>query len=219
MVFKDRADAGKQLVILLRKDSQVVKNLDNTVVVSLLRGGIIVGEVVAKSLNVSHLPLAVTKIPAPHNPELAIGALCFEAVFLEEDIVRLLELDAETINNQIETARSKFKSYLQKFGLKEEGYQKSVKDKVVILTDDGVATGSTVRAALLYLRGQKAASVYLAVPVAPADFDPDGFDKVFIVHKDPFFSAVSQFYQNFPQVEDGEVIKLISGVIPEFSPA
>ncbi len=212
MTFRDRADAGNQLASLLKKDPEIQKNPSDVVVVSLLRGGVVVGEAIAKNLHVAHLPLVVTKIPAPYNPELAIGALCFDFVYLEPSIVNSLALDQSTINNQIQIAKEKFNSYLERFQLKKDDYQSLLKDKVAILVDDGIATGSTARAGLLYLKTLPLKKVYLASPVAPDDFDTRGFDKTFIIVKESFFSAVSQFYQSFPQVSDEEVKKILKHV-------
>lgn len=209
MIFKDREEAGKKLYEVLKNNFYLTLHVEEIVVVSLLRGGIIIGDVVAKNFKAVHLALVVTKIPAPYNPELAIGALCFDVVYLDNYIVGSLGLNKKNIADQISIAKEKFNQYLKKFELKEDLYKK-LKQKVVVLVDDGIATGSTVKAALLYIKSKKAKKIFIAVPVAPSDFDPSGFDKVFIFYKDPLFSAVSQFYENFPQIEDEEVKKLLS---------
>ena len=209
MLFKDRGEAGSRLAQLLLKDDFIASNLKNAIVVSLLRGGIIVGDIIAKKLKINHLPLVAVKISAPNNPELAIGALCFQAKYLNKRIVNSLSFDKQTIDQQIGFAQEKFASYLKRFHLKKNDYN-ILKNKIAILTDDGIATGATAKAALLFLRSLKAKAVVLAVPVAPTDFNTTDFDKIFILHQDLFFSAVSQFYQSFPQVEDDEVKKLIT---------
>lgn len=208
MIYKDRDDAARELLKILKKDSLVKRGGDNLVIVSLLRGGIIVGKLLANKLGAGHLPLVVAKIPAPFQEELAIGALCFDTVYLEKRIIESLNLSRSQISRQIEVARTKFDSYLKHFGIEENLYKK-VKNKIAILVDDGVATGATARAGALFLKEQGAKYVVLAVPVAPVDFDPAGFDRFIAVHKDPSFGSVSQFYQDFPQVEDEEVKKLI----------
>ena len=78
------------------------------------------------------------------------------------------------------------------------------------MVDDGIATGASMKAAALFCKNKKATEVILAVPVAPPDFETEGFDRVFILHKDPGFHAVSQYYDYFPQVEDSEVKKLLN---------
>ncbi len=202
MIFKDREDAGKKLSDALLKDRTLLKKRKDIIVVSLLRGGVVVGKTIAKKLELQHIPLAVSKIPAPHNPELAIGAVCFETVYLQENILKQLEIEREEINWQTSIAQIKQKEYIKKFGLEKIQYTKKLKNRVVIIVDDGVATGATTKAALLFAKSRKAKKIILAVPVAPMDFDTKGFDKVFVLHRDPFFSSVSQFYESFPQVEE-----------------
>ncbi len=210
MIFKDRSDAGEMLAGILKNDPYIKRRLTRSrgMVVSLLRGGIIVGDVVAKNLKIDHLPLAVAKIPAPDNPELALGALCFDVAYIDPKIVSSLSLDKALIQKQITLAREKFNSYQKRFFLKEKMYNRLI-DCTVILVDDGIATGSTIRAALLFIKSKKPKKIFLASPVAPADFEEKGFNKVFILHKDPYLSAVSQFYESFPQVEDEEVRKIM----------
>lgn len=195
-------DAAKKL---LKK----IPYKESLTVVSLLRGGVIIGDILAKKLHCPHLPLVVAKIPSPHNPELAIGAVCFDTAYLEKTIVDSLHLKKSEITDQIKTARKKFDSYCKTFGIKESIYQK-IGGKNVILTDDGIATGSTVRTALLYLKSKSAAKIVLAAPVAPIDFSAKGFDEVVILYRDPDFHSVSQFYQNFPQIETEEVKQILN---------
>src|SRR3989338_1953294 len=209
MIFKDRQEAGRKLLVRLFEDRGIKKNKRKVIVVSLLRGGIIVGDIIAKGLQVKHLPLVVTKIPAPHSPELAIGALCFDVTYLEKIVVNSFGLEKSEIVNQIEVARKKFNSYLERFEIKKSLYSRSLKNKIVVLTDDGIATGSTVKAAILYLKSKKIKSIILAVPVAPSDFSIVGVDKELILHKNFAFGAVSQFYEHFSQIEDNEVKKIL----------
>ena len=209
MIFKDRADAGRKLLVRLFEDREIKKNKHKVVIVSLLRGGIVVGDIIAKGLQVKHLPLVVSKIPAPHNPELATGALCFDITYLEKSVVNSLGLSRGEIVDQIGIAKEKFNSYLKRFGIKKSLYSRSLKNKIVVLTDDGIATGSTVKVAILYLKSKKPKSLILAIPVAPTDFSTVGINKELILHKNFAFGAVSQFYEHFPQVEDKEVIRML----------
>ncbi|MBI5123371.1 phosphoribosyltransferase [Candidatus Roizmanbacteria bacterium] len=199
MLFQDRLDAGNQLV------DKLTDYKNNSVVVSLLRGGVIVGNVIAKKLKIPHLFLAVVKISHPDQPELAIGALCFNKIYLDNQYVSFF--DKKTINQQIKNAKIKFSSYLKRFNLKKLDYKK-LKNKTVILVDDGVATGATTKISLLFLKSQVPKKIILAVPVAPVDFDGPGFNLMIILHHDQPFTAVSQFYRNFPQVEDGEIFSI-----------
>jgi len=201
MVLKDRHDAGEKLAALLKQEK-------NAIALSLLRGGIVVGAAISQKLHISHLPLVVTKIPAIHNEELALGAVCFDISYLESGVVRRLTLKKSEISRQIKIAQNKFQTYCKRFQIKQKAYS-AIKDKTVILVDDGIATGSTARAALLYIKSHKPNKVILATPVAPYDFDAFGFDTFVTLHQDENFNSVSQFYQKFPQVEDEEVKELL----------
>lgn len=204
MIFKDRQEAGEKLATLLQKK----KLQPAMVVVSLLRGGIIIAEILAKKLKAPHLPLVVTKIPAPQNPELAIGALCFEIIFLEQNMIDSLRLDKSDIDKQISKARGKQKDYQQRFMVNDFDYGTLLKDKTVILTDDGVATGATMKAATIYIQSKKPKQIIIAVPIAPVDFEMPEC-QIVVLHRDPFLSAVSQFYEDFPQATDEEVKKIL----------
>jgi len=211
MVFKDRIDAGEKLAVLLEKKLPLSR--DRAIVVSLLRGGIVVGDVIAKKLSLTHLPLVVTKIPAPYQPELAIGALCFDQTYWESSIVNSLNLTLPEKNDQRLIAKNKFTDYCRRFNIQEKDFL-NIKNKTVVLVDDGIATGSTARAARLFLKSMQTKKIILASPVAPSDFKNDGFDEVIILHKDPYLSAISQFYQSFPQLEDEEVEIILSTPSP-----
>ena len=198
VIFKDRCDAGKKLADLIIKSDffKNIKDKKNIVIVSLLRGGVVVGEQIAKKIGVKNLYLPVAKISSPFNQELAIGALCFFEVYWEKEILDLYRFSEEEKNNQLKKAKEKFFSYLQKFNIKEEDFD-GIKNKVVILVDDGIATGATAYASFYFLKTKKPKTIILASPVAPYDFKNPGFDKLFIYHKDENFSAISQFYEDF----------------------
>ena len=89
MIFKDRKDAGEKLVKAIKKDKKLAKEIDNAVVVSLLRGGIIIGNVLSEKLGIPHYPLVAAKIPAPppQSPELAIGALCGKLIYRDKQVL------------------------------------------------------------------------------------------------------------------------------------
>ena len=209
MIFKDRAEAGRKLLLRLFEDREILKNTNSVVIVSLLRGGIIIGDIIAKGLEAKHLPLPVTKIPSPHNPELALGAVCFDVIYLEKSVVASLGLEKSEVASQIDIAREKFNSYVEKFRLKKSLYSKNLKNKIIILTDDGIATGSTVKVAILYLLSNHPKSIILTVPVAPTDFSSVGINKEIILHKKFAFGSVSQFYEDFPQVNNDEVGQIL----------
>ncbi len=197
MFFKNREEAGRKLAEVLKRRFKIEK--DKFLILSLLRGGWVVGRAIEKQLKIPHLPLPVAKIPSPYNPEYGLGALCFDKVFIHDR-----SFSEEQIRNSLKVAREKFKKYLEKFNLKEEDYE-VVKGRNVFIVDDGVATGSSAEAAALFAKDKGAIRVILAAPVAPEDFSPKNFDEAVILHKDPYFSAVSQFYEDFSPVEESKI--------------
>jgi len=207
MIFKDRAEAGEKLAEVLVKDEELLKERKNTLVLSLLRGGAMVGKPIAQKLSLPHFPLVAKKISAPFNEELAIGAVCHKECFLDQGLIKRLGLDKNQLEAQIKEAKEKQKEYEKKFISKKFP---PLKNKVIILVDDGIATGASVLAAGKFLRKQKVKKVILAVPVAPTDFSLKEFDQVFILHQSPWFSAVSQFYQEFSQLTDEEVKRIFA---------
>lgn len=206
-MFKDRCDAGKKLVSHLSH----YLNDPNAIVLGLPRGGVIVAYEVAKEL---HLPLDITcprKIGAPSNPELAIGAITEtgEGVF-DEHLITYLSVSQNYILQAIEKEK---KIAQQRLILYRKNRMKiSLEGKTAILVDDGLATGSTMRAAIKSVRAQGAGKVVVAIPVSP----PDTYDLIqneadeIICLDTPFnFSAVGQFYENFSQTEDEEVVQTL----------
>ncbi len=214
MIFKDRIDAGKKLAATIREDYTLDKN---TLVVSLLRGGVIVGTTVAKELRLDHLPLAVVKIQAPDQPELAIGAVCFEQVYLEKIIIDALGLDEEAIDNQIDKAKLKFEKYCREFNLDEKIYNQ-LKDKAVFLVDDGVATGSTLKTAYIFIKERLPEKVVVALPGGPEEFDERGFGDFLMLERKPFFTSVSQLYGFFPQLDNEEIKKILQTASSVYKP-
>lgn len=203
VIFKDRVDAGKKLATLLKG------KYTNPAVVSLLRGGVIIGSEIAKIIKSPHYGLPVTKISAPNQPELAIGALCFDQTYLERETIESLRIEKTAIVTQMDEARRKFSSYSKRFSIKKTDFVK-IKNKTILLVDDGIATGATVKAAYLFLKTLKYKKIVVSAPVAPENFSERGFDEVVIFHKDPELVSVSRFYKEFPQVTDLEAKKLLS---------
>jgi putative phosphoribosyl transferase len=203
MIFKDRVEAGKKLGEMIKK-----KEFRKAVVVSLLRGGVVVGHEVAKILKTSHYPLPVAKISSPIQPELAIGALCFDEIFLDQNVIKSYDFNKADIVKQVSLARQKFSSYLKRFSIKKSLFR-NLRNKTAILVDDGIATGATMRAGALFLKTESPKKIVVAAPVGPVDFDESGFDQVIIYHLDPVLSAISRFYRGFPQVEDDEIKRLL----------
>ncbi|HEY4832693.1 MAG TPA: phosphoribosyltransferase [Waddliaceae bacterium] len=209
MLFRDRVDAGRQLAQAL----QSYINQPNTYVIALPRGGVVVGHEVAIAL---HLPLDIVcprKIGAPFNPELAIGAITETGEgILSQDLIYELGISEEYIKTIMEQEKKKAQWRLKHY---REGRPPCLlKDKCVILVDDGLATGSTMRAAIKTIRAKQAKEIIMAVPVAPRDtltrLEKD-VDKAICLATPSAFFAVGQFYNLFDQTTDEEVISLLKG--------
>jgi putative phosphoribosyl transferase len=209
MIFKDRHEAGLKLAAQLEK----YRALPQTVVMGLARGGVVVAHAVAEAL---HLPLdviVIRKIGAPGQEELAIGAVDEEGHgFMNEAIIQTLHISSDYV--QKEAAEQK-KIALERAALYRKGRKKAdVQGKTVIVVDDGVATGASVRAALRGLKQKGAEKIVLAVPVAAPDTLKSLSKEVsetVCLYTPSVFMAVGQFYRKFDQTSDAEVIKLLGG--------
>jgi len=208
MPFSSRVEAGKLL-------ADNIKNIVSakSIVLGIPRGGIIVANEIAKKLKLQLDIVLSRKIGAPLNPEFAIGAVSEDGnIFTDEDILRREKINKDYIEReskfQIQEIQRRIKKYRQ---VKEKI---SLKDKTVIITDDGVATGATMQAAAWSAQGDKPNKIIVALPVGPEDTLKrlkDSVDEVICLRVPDFFSAVGQFYADFPQIEDEEVLALLSG--------
>jgi putative phosphoribosyl transferase len=164
MVFENRRQAGKLLADRLSEYA----NRADVLVLAIPRGGVIVGAELASKLEVDLDVIVTKKIGAPDNPELAIGAVAEdgEAIF-DEKLVARLGIDQEyKIGKARQVKREKIKDYIDKF---RGGRVLEVGGKTVILTDDGVATGATAEAALIWLKSRSVKEIVLAIPTGARD--------------------------------------------------
>jgi putative phosphoribosyl transferase len=207
LMFKDREEAAQLLAVKILK---TVKD-ENFVVLSLARGAIGMGKIIASYFSSPFDIIVCKKISAPLNEELAIGAVASgNIVYWNEDILSTLPLKKIQIKRLRQQKEEERKELEKKIRFRKR--RVNVKNKTVILIDDGVATGATVSAGLLYLKKEKAKKVILATPVIAKDTFLNLkkiFDKIITLEKSGDFLAVGQFYQNFRQVTDKEVIDLI----------
>lgn len=206
MLFQDRRDAGRKLAAAL----EAYKGAE-TIVLAIPRGGVVVGFEVAQALEAPLDIIIPRKIGAPQDPELAVGAVTPDgSVFYSFDSLRKLGLTPDDLASIVATERAEIRRRMRAF--RGEQPFPSLQGKTVILVDDGIATGFTVRAALASIKQQNPSRVVLAVPVAPAEVEDafvseaDAF--VCLAHPEPFF-AVGQFYRDFTQTSDAEVIFLL----------
>lgn len=205
MHFRDRADAGRVLAARLRHLRGA-----NPVVVGLPRGGVPVAAEVAAALRAQLDVVLVRKIGAPHREELAVGAIGEDGVTVRnEAVLRELGLSWDDLADRIERERAEIR---RRAAILRPGARPDLRDRTVIVVDDGIATGATVVAALRVLRDLGAAHIVLAVPVAP----PDSLaalaplaDEVVCPATPRRFTAVGQWYDDFTQVPDDQVRKLL----------
>jgi len=208
MKFRNRAEAGRQLAERLRH----LKDAD-PVVFALPRGGVPVAVPIAEALGAPLDLLLVRKIGAPGQPELALGAVVEgepPQTVVNGDIIEMIGVPADFVT---ERAADQLEENKRRRDLWQRGRAPvSPYRRTTILVDDGIATGATVRAALLALKHAGAARRVLAVPVAPAEI-VDALrrecDQVVILSEPAAFSSVGAFYDDFRQLNDEEVTALL----------
>jgi len=206
--FPDRAEAGRFLATKLSKYS----GRDDVIVLGLPRGGVPVAYEVARALRVPLDVFIVRKLGVPGFEELAVGAIASGGVrVLNEDVARALP----NANEIIEAVTKRETAELER---REQEYRDGrpapdLQGETVILIDDGLATGATMRAAVKALRQRGAAKIVVAVPVGPPDtcreFE-DEADEVVCASAPEFFQAVGQYYEDFSQTSDEEVRDLLA---------
>lgn len=204
--FVNRVDAGKRLASALKNFSGKYG-----VVLAIPRGGVMVGFEIAKALN---LPLDITiprKIGAPDNPELAIGAVAEDgSAILDNNLIKYLGISREYIKEESERQKQEIERRLKLY--RQEKSYPDLKGFDVIVVDDGIATGSTMKAALASVRNRGAASVTVAVPVGPPSTIEELnelADRVVCLYTPEYFQAIGEFYTDFSQTPDEEVIRLL----------
>lgn len=204
-LLRDRVEAGKQLVQALKTGSE------NAIVLAVPRGGVVVGYEVARALGVPLDVIVTKKIGAPDNPELAIGAVAEDGTFiLDDDLVERLGVPKEYVKQEVERQRQEIQRRLLRY--RGDIPYPNLKNREVIVVDDGVATGSTLKAALRLLRNKGAKKVIVAVPVGPPDTIRELeklADRVVCLQTPEPFYAIGQFYKDFAQTSDEEVTELL----------
>ena len=207
MIYKDRKDAGLQLASRLTK----YKDREDVLVLALPRGGVVIGYEVAKALNCLLDVIIIRKIGFPGQTELAIGAVSETgAVVLNEDIISTYTVSKEYIEEEI--SRQK-KEISRRITLYRSGKGIPPLDgKIIILVDDGVATGATIKAAISTLKKEKIVRLVAALPVSSKDAEEEikkTVDELVCPETPVDFAAVGNYYQDFTQVSDEEVVELL----------
>jgi putative phosphoribosyl transferase len=206
--FRNRTDAGQQLAQALA----AYANQNNLIVLALPRGGVPVADEVAKSLHAPMDVYIVRKLGVPGQPELAMGAIASGGVrVLNQQVLDYLTITEE----EIELVALKEERELER---RERVYRgnaqaQNLRDQTVILVDDGIATGTTVKSAIIAIKRQQPQQLILAVPVAPPETVGElrkHVDQLVCLLSPDSFYAVGQWYQDFNQTTDKEVTQLLN---------
>src|SRR5881397_758505 len=216
-VFENRAEAGRQLAEKLDKYA----GRADVIVLGLPRGGVPVAFEVAQRLGAPLDVFIVRKLGVPGFEELAAGAIASGGVrVLNEEVTRAIPhahemIEAVTVR---ETAELERREQIYREGRPSP----ELRDRVVILVDDGLATGATMRAAVKALRQRGVAQIVVAVPVGPPDTCREieqEADETICLSTPPFFQAVGQYYEDFSQTSDEDVRELLNRAAEERSDA
>ena len=207
MIFRNRRDAGRALAKALVRYA----DRSDVIVLALPRGGVPVAFEVAQAIGAPLDVFLVRKLGFPGNEEYAIGAVASGGVrVLDEDLLRSAGVSAETVRRTVEREERELRRRERAY--RDDRPALELEGRTVILVDDGLATGSSMRAAVEAVRGRRPGRVVVAVPVGPADRIDDlrrRADEVVCVATPTPFLAVGRFYEDFDQTTDEEVVDLL----------
>jgi putative phosphoribosyl transferase len=205
-LFANRVEAGKRLASALAESVS-----KDGIVLAIPRGGVVVGFEIARALGLSLDVIVPRKIGAPYNPELAIGAITEDGtIILDKDLVKQLGVSKAYIKKESERQRLEIQRRLILY--RGDIPRPKLKDREVIVVDDGIATGSTMKAALASVRKSGAKTVVVAVPVGPPSTIKElekQADRVVCLYTPEPFYAIGEFYEDFAQIENDEVTELL----------
>ncbi|HUF66438.1 MAG TPA: phosphoribosyltransferase family protein [Gemmatimonadaceae bacterium] len=208
--FRDRAEAGRQLAAKLRE----YEGRDNVIVLALPRGGVPVGAEVARALGAPLDVFLVRKIGLPGHEEFAMGAIASGGVvMINEHVVRTYGVGRDKIEAVVERERDELERRERRY--RGGNSLASLRGKTVILVDDGLATGSSMRAAVEAVRGLGPSETIVAVPIAPAETCETlaaVVDRVVCALTPEPFYAVGLWYRDFSQTTDDEVVHILEDV-------
>ena len=218
--IKNRESAGNILAETLK---DVLKNdaRQDIIVIGLPRGGLVMAEIIATKLSCNLDMMISKRLRAPHNEEVAIGAITEDGTtYLNETLIDELKISDEYINNEIFYQLQEIKRLTEMYYQGKEtfmdGKDITTKDKTIVIVDDGAATGSTIMAAVRGLRKTyNPKRIIVAVAVSPKStvnlLRSKGIDHVEVITSpvDSNFGSIEQFYQNFEQVSDNQILDII----------
>lgn len=208
MLFRDRTQAAE----ILAKELQPLKEKwgNSLIILAIPRGGAVIGEVVANSLDACLDLVVAKKVGDPLNVEFAVGAVMNDGSFSpNEDVISTLHVPKQYIDQTVSILKKEINRRLLKFRGSKTYH---LSGKVAVLVDDGVATGTTMFAAIKWLKKQKLKKLIVAIPVGPRDTIEklrSIVDELIVLHSPSIFGAVGAFYHEFSQVTDDEVMEIM----------
>ena len=204
-MFSDRIDAGKQL----GKKLEFLKGQD-PLILAIPRGGVVVADAIATVLDCKLDIIVSRKIGAPHNSELAIGAVLHDgSYFPNSEVVKMLQVPQSYIDLEKSIQMKEIERRLINY---RGSMQYDLGNKIIVIVDDGIATGATILVAALWVKKQKPKKVIIAIPVGSKDSIQKLkkiADEVVVLYAPDFFNAVGEFYKDFEQIEDESVLGIM----------
>lgn len=210
VIFNDRQEAGN---VLAGKLQPLKPRLKNPIVLGIPRGGVPIGFIVAKALECPLDTIVLRKLPIPHNPEAGFGAVTLDKIaILNEKLLSEINLSKPQVDRIIDNV---YKEVLRRNNVyRRDKSFPSLDGRSVILTDDGLATGYTMLAAIEFSKRKGAAEIIAAVPVAHREaynLVEKEADEVIVLHTSDFpYFAVASFYREFSDMPDEEVIAYLA---------
>ena len=211
--FKDREHAADLLISKLKNELEQ-ENPKEIAVYGVPRGGVILANTIYKNRCANYFDIVIPrKLGAPNNKELGIGAIMDkDTVYLNEYVVKALRVPPDYIEAEKLSQVQEIGRRTLLYRPKQEDYE--IKDKIIILVDDGAATGSTLVVSARWIKKRKPKKIIIAIPVAPnetVELLKNEVDKVVTILIPPTsnFTSVAQFYDNFEEITDDKVVKIM----------
>lgn len=207
-MFNDRFDAGKKLAEKLQK----YKDATNALIVAIPRGALQIGSVLSHELRLPLDVMLTKKIGYPGNPEYAIGAVSLDSIIIDKRAIEFSGVMETYLKNEISQIRQLLRARSQEYHKLRAPL--NLENKIVIVTDDGIATGKTLEVTIDLIKKQKPAQIIVAVPVASKEALQSikkKVDELICLETPDYFLGVSQAYNHFDQVDDEQAIQLLQG--------